>query len=186
MSKHELIPENWVDKYSDLLLNFAVIRLRDTERSKDLVQETFFVALRSKDSFRGEISEKNWLFLILKSRILDFYKKKREVNESQFNANREEDESSYFLESGHWSKEEAPQSWAPDKMAESKEFMSILNRCTEKLKELQLTVFTMKYMDDIDSETICKELGITDSNYWVLIHRAKMQLRKCLEINWIK
>lgn len=186
MSKHEFVPENWVDKYSDLLLNFAVIRLRDTERSKDLVQETFFVALRSKDSFRGEISEKNWLFLILKSRILDFYKKKREVNESQLNANRDEDESNYFLESGHWSKEEAPQSWSPDKMMESKEFMSILNRCTEKLKELQQTVFTMKYLDDIDSETICKELDITDSNYWVLIHRAKMQLRKCLEINWMK
>jgi RNA polymerase sigma factor (sigma-70 family) len=82
MAKHQLFPETWIDKYSDQLLGYAVTRLRDRDTAKDMVQETFFIALRSKDNYRGELSEKNWLYLILRSRILDFFKKKKEVLES--------------------------------------------------------------------------------------------------------
>lgn len=183
---HSLNPETWVDTYGDMLLNYVLTRIKSRDIAMDLVQETFFVALRSKDSFRGEISEKNWLFLILRSRILDYFKKKKEVLASQLPSNDDDDpESEYYLETGHWKKERAPQEWAPDKMVESKEFMSILDMCRDKLNAMQRTVFTLKYLDGEESETICKELNITSSNYWVLIHRAKLQLRKCLEMNWI-
>jgi len=161
------------------------MRVRNRDLSKDLVQETFFVALRSKDSFRGEISEKNWLFIILKSRLMDYYKKKKEVLESDLPSAEQEDRE-YFDEKGHWTKEEAPEAWSPDRMVESNEFMQILRKCKERLNAIQDMVFTMKYMDDIDSETICKELNITSSNYWVLVHRAKLQLRRCLDKNWMR
>lgn len=185
MPRQELHPETWIDQYSDLLFNYASQRIRDRDRARDLVQETFFVALRSKADFRGEISEKNWLFLILKSRLLDHYKKKREVLETDL-ADMFQKDDPYFDESGHWSKEEGPQSWSPDRMVESNEFMAVLKKCKEKLNEIQDTVFTMKYLDDLDAETICKELKLSSSNYWVLVHRAKLQLRKCLDKNWMR
>ena len=69
--------------------------------------------------------------------------------------------------------------------SETKEFYGILDFCKKKLQEMQQSVFVMKYMDDLSAEEICKVLNISSSNYWVLIHRAKLQLRKCLELNWI-
>jgi RNA polymerase sigma factor (sigma-70 family) len=70
-------------------------------------------------------------------------------------------------------------------MVESKEFMSVLQQCRDGLSDMQQSVFTLKFIEGIDSDEICKELDITSSNYWVLVHRAKLQLRKCLEINWM-
>jgi len=71
-------------------------------------------------------------------------------------------------------------------MVESKEFMSVLQQCRDGLSDMQQSVFTLKFIEGIESDVICKELDITSSNYWVLVHRAKLQLRKCLEINWMK
>lgn len=185
MPRHELRPDTWVDQYSDALFRHALLRVRDRDLARDLVQETFFIALRSKDGFRGEVSEKNWLFLIMRSRLMDYYKKKKEVLESSL-PRQEDNDDGYFSENGHWSREEGPESWHPDRMAESSEFMEILRKCKERLNELQEMVFTMKYLDDIDSEIICKELNISSSNYWVLVHRAKLQLRRCLDKNWMR
>ena len=68
---------------------------------------------------------------------------------------------------------------------ETKEFYKILDYCKKKLQEMQHNVFVMKYMEDLDAEEICKVLNISSSNYWVIIHRAKLQLRKCIEQNWV-
>ena len=70
-------------------------------------------------------------------------------------------------------------------MVRSAEFMHVLNECKNRLNEVQNAVFTMKYIDGEDSEMICKELNISSSNYWVLVHRAKLKLRECLEKNWM-
>ncbi|HAW20784.1 MAG TPA: RNA polymerase subunit sigma-70 [Flavobacteriales bacterium] len=186
MAKHPLFPDTWIDKYSDQLLGYAVTSLRDRDTAKDMVQETFFIALRSKENYRGELSEKNWLFLILRSRILDYFKKKKEVLESQLIKNDGDEDSSQFLETGAWDNDAAPKEWAADRMVESKEFMSVLQQCRDGLSDMQQSVFTLKFIEGIESDVICKELDITSSNYWVLVHRAKLQLRKCLEINWMK
>ena len=123
--------------------------------------------------------------MILRSRILYYYKKKKEVLESQMSTSQEDADSSAFIEHNPCNMERAPKTWAPDKMYESEEFMSVLSDCTRNLSEMQNAVFTMKYLDGEDSDTICKALDITSSNYWVLVHRAKLQLRRCLEINWM-
>ena len=182
MSKHQLTPENWINLYADQLLSYDIVRVPERDAAKDLVQDTFFTALKSKDSFRGEISEKNWLYLILRSRILDYYKKKKEVLESDFDSDDNDDDS--FDDKGHWMDSRMPKNWSTDDIIQNKEFMHTFLRCKAALKEVQAQVFTMKYIDGEDSETICKELGISSSNYWVLIHRAKVQLRSCLEKNW--
>jgi RNA polymerase sigma-70 factor (ECF subfamily) len=96
------------------------------------------------------------------------------------------DETGFFDEDEHWAKGFYPQDWSggADRQLNTREFYKILHACKNRLKELQAAVFSMKYLDDMDSEEICRELGISSSNYWVLMHRAKVQLRACLEKNW--
>lgn len=186
MPTHKLEPEFWVERYSDALLSFARTRIKDRDLAKDLVQDAFVVALRSKENFRGEISEKNWLFLVLKSRILDHYKKKKEVLESDLAPDDSDPKQDYFNEKGHWMVDRAPKEWTTDRMLLNKEFMTVFEACKGLLTDTQALVFTMKYLDGDDADDICKELNISSSNYWVIIHRAKLQLRNCLEKNWMQ
>jgi len=183
---NKLQPELWVKNYSDMLLRFASIRTNNDEQAKDLVQETFLAALRNLETFKGDISEKNWLYFILKNKIIDHYRKKASSLVIDIE-NLIEKSSDYFDDSGHWKESTYPKEWGVSYSdpVEKEEFYEILNQCTQKLSELIRIVFTMKYLDDKESEEICKELQITSSNYWVIIHRAKLQIRKCLEKNWI-
>jgi RNA polymerase sigma-70 factor (TIGR02943 family) len=183
MQKHQLHPETWVDLYGDMLLNYALIRVKERDMARDLVQDTFVTALKSVKTFRGEVSEKNWLYLVLKTRILDYYKKKKEVLASDLKKEDEEDD--YFMDGGHWVKDKMPNEWTTEKMVQSEEFMSVLTDCTDRLTQSQSMVFYMKYIDGEDSDTICMELEISPSNYWVIVHRAKLQLRNCLEKTWM-
>lgn len=183
--KNNTKPAEWVEQYADPLFRFAISRVGDSELAKDLVQDTFLSALKNADAFKGESSEKNWLFKILKNKIIDFYKSKARnlvssLNEHLAQAN------DYFDEDWNWQLSLRPQQWAVDysQNIETKEFYVILENCKKKLNEIQNIVFTMKYLDDANSEEICKELDISSSNYWVLIHRAKLQIRQCLEKNW--
>lgn len=186
-SQHILKPETWVKLYSDTLFYFASARIADKETAKDLVQETFLSALRNLDNYKGEISEKNWLYTILKNKIIDHYRKRSSIVLSELDDLFKQTES-FFDEGDHWRKDAMPKEWNVDYSMpmESDEFNEILNKCIEKLNELSRIVFSMKYLDEKESDEICKELSITSSNYWVIIHRAKLQLRGCLEKNWIK
>lgn len=171
-----------MSEYSDLLFRFAVARISDRDAAKDLVQDTFLSAWKSRDNFKGGISEKNWLFTILKNKIIDHYRKSsRKLTESLDGS-----DDSYFEADGHWTEKAMPVNWldTADQKITQKDFQQALTLCRKKLKDLQNTVFTMKYLDDMNSEEICKVLNLSASNYWVLIHRARLQLRACLEKNW--
>ncbi|MBA4197187.1 MAG: RNA polymerase subunit sigma-24 [Chitinophaga sp.] len=173
-----------VNDYSDLLYRFALPRVNDKDLAKDLVQDTFVSALKNIDSYKAEASLKNWLMTILKNKIIDHYRKAATRLTDRLAT--ENDSDSFFEGDGHWSKPAYPKDWAIPygSRIEQKEFYSVFELCMKKLKEIQHAVFSMKYLDDIDSDEICKQLNITASNYWVLIHRAKTQLRSCLEKNW--
>ncbi len=167
-----------------MLYRYALPRVSDEALAKDLVQETFLAAWRNVESYKGEASEKNWLFTILKNKIIDHYRKASTRLTDQLDPLTSGRDG--FEEDGHFMQSAKPNDWGIDynSSIESKEFYGILEKCKGKLKEIQNAVFTMKYMDGFESEEICKELGITASNYWVLLHRAKVQLRNCLEKNW--
>lgn len=176
---------NWVHTYSDALYGFALKRTNDTHVAKDLVQETFLSAWKNIDQYRGEASVKSWLFVILKSKLIDHYRKaaRRANNEV---LQKEEQADIYFDQEDHWATSAYPKQWANDagSRLHNKEFNSIVSQCKSKLKSIQQAVFTMKYLDGLESEEICKTLEITSANYWVIVHRAKVQLRACLETNW--
>lgn len=185
-----LEPEKWVERYADALYSFAITRVNRQEVAEDLVQETFLSAYKAKDTFLNNAAEKTWLISILKRKVIDYYRKKSTQNELNIFDNDGKDGVSHFFgnddSNGHWTDNAAPKTWGKDfeTTVESKEFQSILQGCLGKLQPKLAAVFTLKNMDDMTSEEICKELGISPSNYWVMMHRAKLQLRECLEKNW--
>ena len=174
----------WVNDYSDVLYGCVVQRVRETDTAKDLVQETFLAAWRSVDKYNGDASVKTWLFTILKNKMIDHYRKVSNRHIEELVAGNSDSDAHYFDHTGHWTKDTYPSDWGNIPL-ESKEFYAILAEGIKNLKEIQAAVFTMKYLDDMESEEICKVLNITSSNYWVLIHRAKVQLRAYLEANWV-
>lgn len=182
-STNKLSPNQWVDNYADYLFNYAVVRVSDSTIAKDLVQETFFAGLKSAKNFEGKSSERTWLVSILKRKIIDYYRK---INSKKGRA----EVRMNFYESGdnegRWVEERVPQSWnnATEKSIENDELKNQLNKCIDSLPEKYAMVFKMKTIQQFETEDICKELGITPSNLWVIIHRARTQLRSCMEKNW--
>lgn len=180
---HTLEPDKWIDNYSDMLYAFTVSRVSDREVAKDIVQDTFLSAWKARDGYKGEASEKSWLFTICRNKIIDHY---RRSTLKTIDLQAEEEQDFFDKDDGHWTKAASPHDWAVNytDTVETKEFYEVLTNCKGKLKEQQQAVFTMKYLEEMDSEDICKVLDITPSNYWVLVHRAKVHLRKCIEKNW--
>jgi RNA polymerase sigma-70 factor (ECF subfamily) len=180
----EQIFREWVHEHSDNLFLYARKRLPDEETARDLVQETYLAAWRNLDGYKGETSVKSWLHIILKSKIIDQYRRMaRRTSTESVN----EPEDPFFDEQEHWKNGRYPVGWTVqfEDPVEAKQFRLVLKGCSGKLKEMQQAVFIMKYMDEMDSEQICDLLSISNSNYWVLMHRAKVHLRACLEKNWL-
>ena len=185
MNQNSLNPDQWITQYADVLYSYTLPRVNDSALAEDIVQETFLSAWKARDSFKGEASEKSWLFTICKNKIIDYYRKKARDIVQPMSETVPNDR--FFDEAEHWTQEDKPLDWGIDyqQKIDNKEFYKVLDGCKKKLQEIQQAVFSMKYLEELDSVEICKALGITSSNYWVLIHRAKLQLRSCLEKNWI-
>lgn len=182
-------PHLWVTRYADYLFTYAMSRLNDEEVAKDLVQETFLAALERLDKFEGNSSEKTWLTAILKYKVIDVYRKKSKGLEREMKVVNDDDgeDEFFYPEEGNWKVEHWPQEMGieePDALI-SKEFTEVLQKCMKKLPELWLAIFTMKHMDDEETSVICRELRVTSSNFWVIIHRTKVNLRSCLQKNWM-
>ncbi|SHL69130.1 RNA polymerase sigma-70 factor, ECF subfamily [Chitinophaga jiangningensis] len=179
-----LSPKNWVKRYADDFFRFAMTRVSDKILAQDLVQDTFLSALQSAAQFKGQSSERNWLMAILKNKIIDHYRRQGKVGTLVSL----DDGDSFFDEKGHWRKDAAPQQWPDSWQApgEQTEFLRVLQECIHKLNGMGQAVVNLKYLQEKNSKEICKELSITASNYWVLMHRAKLHLRSCLDKNWLK
>ncbi|MCF0056255.1 sigma-70 family RNA polymerase sigma factor [Dyadobacter sp. CY356] len=181
-------PRQWVKKYADYLYTYAVSRVNDEELARDLVQETFLAALERIKTFEGRSSERTWLTAILRNKIIDVYRKKSSGPERQSDVTEAERAQNDFFDpnDGHWNEAFRPKEIGEEEdLLVSAEFSVILQKCMEKLPVLWSAVFTMKHMDDEVTEHICEYLKISSSNFWVIIHRAKLNLRACLQKNWI-
>lgn len=188
-TKATLDPASWVSLYGDYLYSYCMARVNDHENAEDLVQETFISAIKARDNFKGESSEKTWLTAILKNKITDFYRKKDVLKGARdyLNATDRDFSKHFFNDSdGHWLPETSPKAWVEpaDAGVNREEFAKILFTCIHKMPSALVPVFIAKFMDEEDSEVICKVHNISSSNYWVIIHRAKVLMRSCLEKNW--
>lgn len=181
-------PRQWVKKYADYLYTYAVTRVNDEELARDLIQETFLAALEKIKSFEGRSSESTWLTAILKNKIIDVYRKKSSGFERKSDVSEAERAQIDFFDpdDGHWNADFRPKEIGEEEdLLVSAEFSVIFQKCMEKLPALWSAVFNMKHMDDEVTEHICEVLKITPSNFWVIIHRSKLNLRACLQRNWI-
>ncbi|MDZ4142336.1 MAG: sigma-70 family RNA polymerase sigma factor [Methylotenera sp.] len=178
---------DWLNEHGDYLYRFALARLRDPHEAEDAVQETMLAAIKG-NNFEGDSSARTWLTGILKHKIIDLYRKKiHEQPLSDFTDLDASDSSmdDFFDKSGHWL--DKPQTLdMPDNALEQKQFLSVLSDCVDKLPARLATVFLMRDLHETDNEIICNELQATATNVWVMLYRARMGLRKCLEMNWLK
>lgn len=182
-------PESWVDQHGDYLYSFALLRLRDHELAEEIVQETFLAALKARQNFAGQSSERTWLVGILKHKIVDHYRRARR---EQPVADIEGGADELFREAGewagHWTEEGAPQEWAndPSQLLEQEEFWKVFNRCLAQLPQRLAEAFTLREIDGYSSEEICAILAISPNNLWVMLHRARAMLRRSLEVHWLE
>ena len=179
-----------MDEHGDYLFKYALIRLRDPARAEDLVQETFLAALKGGHKFAGRSAEKSWLVGILKHKVLDHFRKAgRETSFTDLDFYQDEESERFVpdgLFEGGWIHELGPLEWssAPGASLDSQAFWKTFHDCAAKLPKNVSTVFTLREVDGVESREICRLLNITENNLWVMLHRARMALRRCLETNW--
>ena len=181
--------EHWVEKYGDVLFGFAAARVRDRAIAQDLVQETFLAALKAKDGFAGRSTERAWLFGILRNKLADYYRlQSREASLGDGEAILPEEQGLFRaggLGRDSWEKRLAPKAWeTPDKSLSNKEFQAVLKNCMSKLPERIVQAFKLREIDGLSTDEICNDLGVSANNVCVMLHRARMGLRRCLEVHW--
>lgn len=182
-------PASWVDEHGNCLFRFAVMRVRDESLAEDLVQETFVSAIASLASYGGRASERTWLTGILKHKIIDHYR--RNSREIQIDEDEELAAVGHFFErpdawDGHWATNLQPvdPEQKPDEVLERDEFWKVMDKCLSAMPDHIAKVFALREIDGMTSDEICETLQLSSSNFWVIMHRARMQLRRCIEIKW--
>ncbi len=166
------------------LLRFAMLQLRNEAAAEDVVQETLLAALEGKSAFSGRSQLKTWAVSILRNKIVDHLRRgSREGSLPQVDEYGDEDFDALFDGTGHW--QEPPGDWGdPAKVLEQHGFYDVLELCMKALPENIARVFTMKEVLGFETEEICKELKMSSSNCWVVLYRARMRLRECLQLKW--
>src|SRR5579859_1370425 len=183
-------PERWVDEHGDYLFNYALSRVREVTKAEDLVQETFLAALKGVESFSGRSAEKTWLIGILKNKVGDHFRKaSRETSFTDLEFYQDEETGSYVSEGlfkGEWNQSLGPKEWSPEPGAglDSQAFWQTFQNCARKLPKTISAAFCLREVDDVDAKEVCRILNISEGNLWVMLHRARMALRRCLETNW--
>jgi len=175
---------HWVRQYTRELHSWAVTKTSDPVLAEDLVQETFLAAAESLDRFQGDSTPKTWLFSILKFKIADHYRKQaarpftRQVPSDELTA--------FFDEQGRWNKNAVPQPWnePSGNLLDNISFKAVMKTCLEKLPSTMYTCLHLTYFQEKKGPEICQETGLTTTNYWQIMSRARLRLRECLEKLW--
>ncbi len=186
----QIDPSVWVDDHGDYLFRYAIVRLRNDALAEDAVQETLLGAIQAMNSYVGKATERTWLTAILKHKIIDHYRKSsREVPLDPSETELSEFDPLFERQDefkNHWHDTLSPRIWnrSPDEALQENEFFGVLQNCLSKLPERVANVFSLREMNELDTDEICEILCLSASNFWVMMHRARMSLRRCIEINW--
>lgn len=177
--------KEWVKRYTPDLLRFARNRVKDPAIADDLVQTAFIAAWETMDRFAGESSPRTWLFAILKHKLLDHYRKayREGTKVSGEQAPGDDPSETLFTPEGHWHSDHLPQHDADIFLEDdtNEKLDRALRHCLELLPERWRQAIEMKYLMEQDGSTIQQALGLSESNYWQQVHRAKLRLRDCIE-----
>ncbi len=176
MQANELLTQ-----HGDALYAYARQRLEGDDDIADCIQETLLAAIRGSENFEGRSSERTWLIGILKFKIIDVFR--RRAKEVLYDANALAEELESFDSHGHWRRERAPRSWArtPLEELESAELKDQLDRCIDHLPGAMQTALTLREIEGLPTHEICNTLSVTATNLNVMLYRARLHLRRCLE-----
>lgn len=175
-----------IAEHHGYLMRFARLQLRNDAWAEDAVSETMLAALSKPQSFSNRSQLKTWLVGILKHKVIDILRQRqREVSldHGPDGDGSDELDSLVFAADGHFAAR--PSDWGnPEQELRSLQFFAVMDACVEKLPPSMGRVFLMREWMELSCEDICKELNLTSTNLYVQLHRARLRLRECLEINW--
>jgi RNA polymerase sigma-70 factor (ECF subfamily) len=175
---------HWLEEHGDALYAYALPRVRNADAAEDLVQETLLAALAGQERFAGQSAERTWLMGILKHKLIDHLRKsirQRPLSELEIDVTSE-----FFTERGLWKISSPPWDGRPEAGVEQAEFQAVLQRCLSKLPSRLAELFWLREAEGVTTERLCQELGITPTNVWTMLHRARLGLRQCLNQNWFE
>jgi RNA polymerase sigma-70 factor (ECF subfamily) len=180
-----LDPRAWLERHGDYLYRYALGRVRAAGIAEDLVQEALLAAWQGRAGFAGTASERSWLTAILKRKIVDWVR--RQARERAHTGTGPEAEEGFFDpfdRSGHWKR--TPRNWGgdPAETMNRDEFWTVLHACLGKLPQRLHDVFVLRYLDERAADDVCQGMGLTPTNLWTMLHRARLRMCWCLSENW--
>ncbi|MDF7797867.1 sigma-70 family RNA polymerase sigma factor [Pontiellaceae bacterium B1224] len=186
MNNKELTnPEDWIAEHGDYLMQFAFVRLRNRAAAEDAVQETFLAGIKALDRYDGKTPVRYWLRGILRHKVVDYIRKaSREIAVDETEG-KEILDSLKFKAFGIPTQHPPEWKFDPEFAYKQKEFWEVFYGCMSHLKDSMGQAFTLRELEGWSTEEICKELKLKPNNLWVVLHRARTQLKSCLEANWI-
>jgi len=179
-----------IEGHRPYLVRYALAQLRDPQLAEEAVQECLLAALEGIGRFAGQSTLRTWLTSILRFKVVDLQRgaiaQRQQVEYSEETGDLQEDGAwldDLFDETGHW--RDRPQAWShPESAFEQKRFWEVFERCLDRLPGAGPRVFLKREVLGEETEEICRAEGITTNNCWVILHRARIALRGCLEANW--
>ena len=184
----QLNPDVLLEEYGDYLFRFAMLKLQNTALAEDMVQETLIAAIASKARYMPNATVRTWLTAIMKNKMIDHWRRLgREISATDLMESTEQEDSvdDFFDRAGRWA--DRPNLYQnPEQALENKQFWGIFETCVSRLKPQQAEVFLAREVHGMENEEISKSFALSPGNVWVLIHRARVALGKCLEIHWKK
>jgi RNA polymerase sigma-70 factor (TIGR02943 family) len=177
---------HWVDEHADVLFRYALQRVRRRDVAEELVQETFLAALRARQGFAGQSSERTWLVGILRHKIVDHIRQASKARSQRQGDADEVSVDAFFKRDGHW--KNRPSDWGSDPAAllEKQDFWDVFEKCFGGLPSGLADTFMLRELEQREPAEVCENLEISESNLWVRLHRARILLKECLEKHWFK
>lgn len=170
------------------MLRFAAQQLNNPDEAEDAVQEAMVGALKNMANFRSEAALKTWFIAVLKNKIADVLRQRRRRPVSATDLGGQEGEGVLpivFDSRGMWRDASRPAQWEdPESSTRTSQFLAMFDACLNRLPPQQGRVFLMREVVELRTDEISSELGLTAQNIHVILHRARLALRACVESNW--
>ncbi|OWK47020.1 sigma-70 family RNA polymerase sigma factor [Fimbriiglobus ruber] len=177
-------PRVWVERYGDYLYRFALAKIRRPDEAEDIVQDTLLAAWRGRAEFAGRASERSWLTAILKRKVVDHLRRRVRERTDPI----PDDRGSTGDPFNRWGKWKTPPgNWGqhgPGEELNREEFWATMHDCMGKLPRRLHDAFALRYLDERGAEDVCEDMGLTTTNLWVMLHRARLKMWQCLSENW--
>lgn len=180
----EISPDAWVEQHGDYLHHFAIGQVRDPQVAEDLVQDTFLAALKARERFAGQSSERTWLVSILRHKILDHLRQRYRRPTMALDDSEPARDDGRFGEALVWAHEVAAECAAPHRRMELAEFRDSLQQALGRLPARLAQVFELYEVNEWSGREVCAAVNISEQNLWVMLHRARKQLRQELAAWW--